>query len=556
MQFDYRYLGSSAISSGVHDTAMSFVPDASREPTFFRGALARRKCITFREAISALHKVVISDQRYQPKDRSEYMAWLAEQEQGQWEAIAASAEQLKADISSKRTELRELRSKAAARRVGFEKAKRKYFNYLYRVNMDAWWVLDPVITVHPDEIFFECFSQDESSYGRLGCNYEIFGDIGEFACGTTNIDYSQALYNEFQKIRDYKETSLEVEPGGFQLETEGLDAFREVKIDLPDTWVRGFLQVSSAMTFPARSFELHPLDVYNLCTFLRRHKEKHGPRSMRYRLRPGEPVRVSFDPWGTEITCHRSIYHGSEAEEIRVWGRRRIHILERLIPIARKFTVHLLGRGQPSFYVADLGDMNFTLGLSGWTRNDWSGGGNFDLLAPRTDVDDATKQRVFAALKDEWRATPDELSSRLGLSRPVVLGALASWTQAGRVMYDLENQVYRARELSRDPLPADKLRFNNPREEAASRFLAAGGIRSYTVSDPDEKGRFKVDGTVFDGKNEQTATITIDADDRLLGGTSSSGFFRHNKMTQGPCEIMIALRLHHSRQSKAARGSA
>jgi len=40
----------------------------------------------------------------------------------------------------------------------------------------------------------------------------------------------------------------------------------------------------------------------------------------------------------------------------------------------------------PSFYLADLGDMTFTLGLSGWTTNDWSSAGNFDLLAPRAAV--------------------------------------------------------------------------------------------------------------------------------------------------------------------------
>ena len=49
----------------------------------------------------------------------------------------------------------------------------------------------------------------------------------------------------------------------------------------------------------------------------------------------------------------------------------------------------------PSFYVADLGEMSFTLGLSGWTTNNWSEVGNFDLLAPRAEVD-ALTQRLRA----------------------------------------------------------------------------------------------------------------------------------------------------------------
>ena len=43
----------------------------------------------------------------------------------------------------------------------------------------------------------------------------------------------------------------------------------------------------------------------------------------------------------------------------------------------------------------------------------------------------------------------------------------------GRAMFDLAKGVYRARELARDPLPMDKLRFSNPREEAATRLLSA-----------------------------------------------------------------------------------
>ena len=66
-----------------------------------------------------------------------------------------------------------------------------------------------------------------------------------------------------------------------------------MKIDLPDSWVRGLLQVSSAMSLPARSFDLHPMDVHNLCLVLRRHKELAGPPPMRYCLRPGAgPRRV------------------------------------------------------------------------------------------------------------------------------------------------------------------------------------------------------------------------------------------------------------------------
>ena len=544
MEFQYSFKGATAVDNGPYRTAMSFSPDVTREPTFFTGEL--RKPIAFREAISALHDVVVSDLRWKPKDKTAYKEWAAKQEAIDWDQVAAQRAGNAQQIRELQQKVTALHQRSSARRAPLDRAKRAYFDYLYQKDRDAWFVLDPVITVHPDEVFFECFSQDESSYGRLGASYEVFRNIGELACGTTNIDYSSALYDEFQKIRSYKTTRFEVDPSGFDVRTQGEAEYKEVKIDLPDSWVRGFLQVNSAMGLPARSFDLHPMDVHNLCFVLRRHKEKRGPRSMRYWLTPGQPVRVVFDPWGIEVVCRRSEYHGKDAEEIRVWGRRRLHILERLIPVANKFTVHLLGQGLPSFYVADLGDLTFTLGLSGWTANDWSTAGNFDLLAPRAEVDDVTKRRVFDALKTTWLDTPDALAARVGVSRAAVLGALGAWTQAGRAMFDLAKGVYRVRELAREPLPMDKLRFANPREESATQLLASNGV--HATARTGEAGGLELAGTVKDRGHTYHASLTIDGDARITRGECDCNYFKQNKLYKGPCEHLLAVRMQDARR--------
>ena len=547
MEFNYRYAGSTAIESGAGATDMSFAPDTLREPTYFSGQL--RKHLEFREAISALHDVVISDLRYKPRDKSAYLEWAKQREQIDWQAVATQRSQYTAEITQTQDELNDLTRRSSTRMQPFYRARQRYFDYLYQKDRDAWFVLDPVITVHPDELFFECFSQDESSYGRLGCNYEVFKDIGEFACGTTNIDYSAALYDEFQKIRRYKSTRFQVDPSGFDVETTGEESYRELKIDLPDSWVRGFLQVSSAMTLQAARFDLHPMDIHNLCFVLRRHRERVGPRSMRYHLSPGKPVRVVFEPWEIEVTCPRSRYEGDTEQEIRVWGRRRIHILERLIPLARKFTVHLLGRGLPSFYVADLGDMSFTLGLSGWTANDWSTAGNFDLMAPRAEVDDITKRRVFDGLKERWYDTAEGLSKRLDIDRRLVLGALSAYTQAGRVMFDLDRRVFRVRELSREPLPMSKLRFANEREAAATRLTGAGSAK-VTGADRRADGTVVLRGRVRDGHRHYAPELTVDRDERLTRAVCTCNFYTQNKLHKGPCEHILALRMEHARGLK------
>ena len=60
------------------------------------------------------------------------------------------------------------------------------------------------------------------------------------------------------------------------MQTDDDDALNETKIDVPDSWVRGFLQVSSAMTLPAYYFDLHPMDIHNICFLLRRRRETQG----------------------------------------------------------------------------------------------------------------------------------------------------------------------------------------------------------------------------------------------------------------------------------------
>ena len=247
MRFSYVYQGSSRVQSGAARTSISFSPDTSREPTYFRGVL--RKGVAFREAISALHDVVVSDLRYKPKDRTEYKRWLAERgDLIDWGVVRGQPAAVQDRIKRLQEELSGIDRRSAARMQPYWGAQWRYFDYLYQKDRDIWYVLDPVITVHPDELFFECFSEDESTYGRLGAGYDVFSDVGDFACGTTNIDYSAALYDEFQKIRSYKTTRFEVDPTGFTVRNEGDPDFKEVKIDLPDSWVRGFLQVNSAMS--------------------------------------------------------------------------------------------------------------------------------------------------------------------------------------------------------------------------------------------------------------------------------------------------------------------
>ncbi|MES2264960.1 MAG: SWIM zinc finger family protein [Pseudomonadota bacterium] len=548
MRFQYRYYGETQVGNSASATDMRFAPDTLRAPTHFVAELNRH--IPFREAISALHDVVVADQRYQAPDKTAYKAWATENEALMLPQFQAQSVDLRERLAPLQKELKDLRARKAGLMKPFYEARQKYYNYLYQANRELWIMLDPVITVHPDRIFFECFSRDESSYASLSCSHEVFDRIGDFACGTTNIDYSESLYGEFQKIRDYKTTRLAIDPAGFQVRTADDPEFIEEKIDVPDTWVRGFLQVSSAMNMPARRFDLHPMDVHNFCLQLRRKKERAGPRSIRFILNPGLPVRAVFEPWNDELVCRRSIYEGSTVEEIRVWGRRRLLLLERLIPVAHSFTVHLMGSGLPSFWIANLPDMQLTLGLSGWTANDWSHAGQFDLLAPRGDVDDDSKARVFAALGKRWFASADQLASDTGLSRMLVERALTLYTQAGRVIYDLTQGVYRLRELARDPLPLETLRFSSPLEAEAARLVALHAVSKETAEAMSDGG-IRLGGLARHGERQYQVSLRLDADERIVDGACQCNHYNQNRMRQGPCAHMLALRLAQAQRRSA-----
>ena len=96
MRFDYRYYGTSSVSNGASSTEMRFAPDTLRPPTHFVANVSKH--IPFREAISALHEVVVADERYQAPDKSVYKAWLAQNEEAMMAEYLAREPALRAQI--------------------------------------------------------------------------------------------------------------------------------------------------------------------------------------------------------------------------------------------------------------------------------------------------------------------------------------------------------------------------------------------------------------------------------------------------------------------------
>lgn len=552
MIVELRYAGQSGIVNGLSKAHVAFATNQLRKPTYLQGELA--KPLLFREVLGSLYHVVVSDLKYRPRDRLAFKAWLEEQDRLFLANLGFRSQNAKVQLQALEVRKAELDEAHRARRKVFERARLEYFNWVYENEYELEYLLDPVITVHPDEVFFEAFSRDESSYARLGAKFDVFETISAYECGTTNIDFSARLHGELDRMRSYRKTRFDIDPAGFTVSSSTGAIVKEKKIDLPDSWVKGFLQVHAAMSMALTHFTMAPIDLFNICRFLRRHKTKKSPRALRYELVPGKKPRAVLEPWNHEIEITGAApYQGDKPASIRTWGRDRIQTLARLLPVAERIDVYLAGFGLPSMYVVDMGPLNFTLALSGWTDNDWTGGAKFNLLTRRLSATPSELMTTYDALMNVRRSTEQSLSVATGLGLEKTRSALSYLCQVGRAIYDLSNGVYRHRDLFVEPFTVKEAAAvlkpkaedeGNPQARAARTIFESDNVR-IIARRPVAQG-FKVSGSAKGSDNKRVRPLVfVDHEGKIIEASCTCSFFEKYKLTRGPCEHTLALRLAH-----------
>ena len=541
MNLRFAYLGRSRMidSLGGASRTLSLAPNLAREPVSFDARLLEP--LQFREAISALHDVVISDLRYKPRDKSAYKQWKSEQATARQTLYRQEVERVKQAMK----ERGQLAAPPGFDKL-FEKTRKRYWdarfkltNILHREDPELFRLLrpcDPIITVAEDALFFECFSADESSYGCLNVSREAFGAGAGIALGTTNVDYSWDLYNQFQGMRTYRQTRFLIDPTGFELKSDDAPGYREEKIDLPPGWLRGFMTTQEAMTMPGRTVSLSREAVYSILAYLKRHKAKASPRAIRFELLPGQPPTVVLEPWEQRIVSYGTVYDGPPTEPIRVWGARRLLTLARLLPLAERFDVTLLGTGLPSFWVARMAGMTLTLGLSGWTANDWTRGSALELLAPPATLSENLLVAMGVALQQKRAMTLDEICRATAAQSPAVVAALRRLALSGQVIHDLPGGVYRFRQVMPVELGEAQLGPENPELVGARELL----LRSNPTLETVER---MAEGILATGNvDKHPVEMVIDFDGRIRRGKCVCTHYRRFGIRNGPCRHLVALR--------------
>jgi hypothetical protein len=540
VNINLAYLGNSNLSSRQGLLTLQLQPNLQREPVGFDARLTAP--LRFREGISALHDIAISDLKYKPKDRTAYKEWLKREKERMNELRRGESEHVKSELNESRIEIPgEMERQYQRVLKRYWKARRQYSRYVRKHDPKIWRLImpyDPVITVADDVLFFECFSADESSYGCLTVSRdEGFGKSEVLQHGTTNVDYSWDLYNHFQRLRSYRETRFQIDPTGFEVKTDGGQDYREEKIDLPESWLHGFMQIQAAMGMPMRKVPLSRDALYSLLAWLKRRRPRTGPRAIRFDMIPGENPRLTLEPWEMSIVSFGTRYEGPGGEAIRIWGRRRLLVLARLLPLVQRIDVYLLGTGLPSFWVVHMGEMRLTLGLSGWTANDWTRGSALDLLSPPAVPMPGAIENAAEFLKSERAADFESVNRRVGYGPDMAATVLNRLARSGQAIYDLGAGLYRYRQILPMVVDDSEVESYNP-ELTASRELAV-------------KGRVRVDGREDAPSNQQLikgdvdgkpVEVLMDLDGRIRRANCGCKHHRKYGIRRGPCRHVMALR--------------
>ncbi|WP_057760241.1 hypothetical protein [Psychrobacter sp. P11G3] len=556
-----------------HTQHVALFAQLNRSEVNFHGKV--KSPLVFRDSLLALFDVVSSDYRYVPKDRSAYTVFM----------------QMRRASSNK----------------NLFTAQRDYFTWLFDNDPLAFCILDPIIQVHEQGVSFEVFSRDEGCYAQLTLTNEIFEQNTKPTLGTTNIDYSTALFNGIEKIRDHQQTILDIghEAVGLQLleakpETAEADTdstvtkptvkkqIIEKRINVPKSWIRALLQVQSAGQLPQDTIHLDPIALYNVLFELRMHADIKGKRrGLLIELRPQQLPVIILEPFDITVTSQISQqqkpYQGQQAKLIRLWGRRRLSLLKRLLPHTDSVSVSLLGQGMPSYWTLKGKGFHFTFAMTGFSQANWSQSLNFDLLLPKRPLHNTLVTNE--SLSDSGKATLDDsnndsndehnglsvliktlantpsnledlvksLSADASLtSVPVSHSQVQQWllsgTQQGLIRYDVATQLYHYRPLTQAPLDMAQFAYHNEAEKQAFDLISrTDAVQRFSVETVAVKGiTIRADIHVEEDRRTYHSQLQLGDEGIVTKAECSCPQYLQHRLTQGVCAHLIALRLRYN----------
>lgn len=512
--------------------------DLNRDPVYLSGEVI--PSTAFARAMCILGKVVRTIEPA-PKDHTAYQRWV----EGEYVKILQAKEpklsqefsEFEQRVGALRIESSKIKNQLKPIFDLVEKRKRSYFDWLYANDREAWIILDPIVSVQEDGTFFEAFSGDESMYARVFLPSDAIKSETKPSLGTTNIDFSILLERELNRVRSYRPLSLKIGMKKVDFKTSAATV-EEEKIPLPESWVLGLVEVQSALSLAPIDFEISSQALAEIIARLESQKEKHGPRALKFNLSPGSPIQVVMEPWGYIYNDDWCEYKGKKTESVRIWGRRRLSVLKELLVDTERVSVRFLGSGMPSFWTISRDGVEMTLGLSGWSSNDWASKAKFSAFIPTTNVSPEVIPVALKVLQERGALTNKEFASHLDVTPAVASSILQKLSLQGKAMYDPSRGLFRFRDLF--PTLDFYKESESSREQTAGVNLSQK--KQFKVESVEEIGEVKyLSGSINSEGKTMLPKVELDLDGRPKFAQCTCPYFNYNKLRQGPCRHMVAL---------------
>jgi hypothetical protein len=314
-------------------------------------------------------------------------------------------------------------------------------------NMVAAAILaaDPVVTASADALRFESFSQCCGVYARFDLTTDAF-DGHVLREGTTNVDVNPPLRAALARVGSRDPVRLRVGADEVAVTTiEGQVV--EKRVPLPERWVRGFAEVSVALSPLEPVFELRAAGLRRFLDGL----PTSPTRGPSWVVPSGTSARVSSRPGGGGVAAG---------------GVERLRALRELAPFVSSLTAFgSVGAGEgTTAWIAALEGGRLTFAVSPTASRGFSGEGG--LLHALATPDDEGDRRIEQA-------------------------------SVGRLGYDPAVASWFARDLpfDRSPLGRPGSRLANARSLAGAGAIAASGDGYDVRSGSDTYRVRQVDGT-------------------------------------------------------------
>ncbi len=320
-------------------------------------------------------------------------------------------------------------------------------------NLIAAAILDPVATCCDDIIRFEAFSSCCSVYVRADFPKEAWTGIVH-SRGTTNVDFNPRFREILARLGTLQ--WLELAIGANELRVAGpAGTAVERKVTLPTRWMKAFVEVQACQVAVRPRLEVNGVEARRFLHGLPANTQAHT------------------EAWAAPVGSGLRLTHRPSASAVRIAAWQRLKVLGTMARHADRLRIYGDDATGVSVWEMTGQSVRFTAALTPDASRGFSGEGQvLAHLASGLGLD--ALPHVRAALN--WQSSLDvaELAARTGFAADQVVAALAILAARGLVGYDLHQQAYFHRVL---PFDISRVDSTQPRLKAASRLLAADGVR-------------------------------------------------------------------------------